>query len=353
MSKKVSILEGQKGSKFSGVQYLRTNLSGGGVCEWIPEDSVKLTTKRITKNGEYFARSEKDSQNNPYYAFSQVTVAVKNSTTGTKDPSTGGDGNEYSVSTDPDTGMLTEKVLPSKIKIETLPTKLQYLEGETIEMTGSVVKAYKKDGTIWESEGYTEGIIPIEELNLDPSVAVRDSGGVSGGWSTKDGIIDGLPQSVDYIFPSYRATWHFSYTNVDFEIVASGGVSTVISYPSSQREHSIDMIVASLTNDVEILVIRSDSEATRIHGQEWTVEDKTFYVAHSAWWMYEEDASTITGSPNELDANDTSWSFISVAYLMLFGNFIPNEGEITVTWNRPEDFKALTDTFDIEVTPSN
>lgn len=341
MSKKVSILEGQKGSKFSGVRYLRTNLSGGGVCEWVPEDGVKLTTKRITKNGEYLARSEKDSQNNPYYAFSQVTVSVNNSTTGTKDPSTGGDGNEYSVSVDDD-GMLTEKVLPSKIKIETLPTKLSYLEGETIEMTGSIVKAYKKDGTIWESDGYAEGIIPIEELALDPNIA-------SGGGAGDFGSISGLPLNITSRKQTELGEYVYFSTGklIDMTGWSEGQSRDVGPVHAEYVRRSMGgyyfFVITYKGYGWDPISLFYQNVAVEIEGEQFIPNGST--TGNITRLTLHEFAADTPTSGNKIDL----MNFIDDVTVGSGGG----SGEITVTWNRPEDFKALTDTFEIEVTPSN
>lgn len=49
---------------------LRTNLQGGGTCDWIPEDETQLIPKVITQDGVYKASDEMGN----IYGYSEVTV---------------------------------------------------------------------------------------------------------------------------------------------------------------------------------------------------------------------------------------------------------------------------------------
>lgn len=163
MSKNITIQEGGVAKQLT-VDKLKTNLVGGGTCLWVPEDGTVLGSKNITENGTYEAATE------GLYGFSSVTVSGIGSVTGI-----GQDGNEHMVNkkggsgSDKDT--LVDTVLPSSIVIETLPTSITYDDGDPISLTGIVVKAYKKDGNVWEATGYAGGIIPVSELGANPTHA--------------------------------------------------------------------------------------------------------------------------------------------------------------------------------------
>lgn len=212
MAKNITIAEGSQAKNFNTVHKLRTNLIGGGTQYWVPEDEAgayaNLSQKSITANGTYRASDDsKDgysqvtvnvpptrpnlttksiSQNGSYRAiddgadgFSQVNVNVAGvgEATVTLDEPIGGDGNEHHISANPTTGKPVDTVLPSSITITTMPTKTIYTNGERIDLTGIVVKAYKNDATIWESTGYTGGIIPINELVLESNIATIEGSG--------------------------------------------------------------------------------------------------------------------------------------------------------------------------------
>lgn len=209
MSKNITIAEGSQAKNFNTVHKLRTNLIGGGTQYWVPEDEAgayaNMGQKSITANGTYRASDDskdgysqvivnvppkeahlttKSITENGIYrgiddgvdGFSQVNVNVAGvgEATVVLDEPIGGDGNEHHISANPTTGKPIDTVLPSSITITTMPTTLVYTDGQTIDKTGMVVKAYKNDGTIWESTGYTGGVIPLSELVLDPATAEID-----------------------------------------------------------------------------------------------------------------------------------------------------------------------------------
>lgn len=74
MPKNIVISEGTTGRNFSGVKKLKTELQGGGTCNWIPEDEAgdytNLKTKNITENGEYTASDDNAT------GYSKVKVNV-------------------------------------------------------------------------------------------------------------------------------------------------------------------------------------------------------------------------------------------------------------------------------------
>jgi hypothetical protein len=57
MAKNITILEGRETRTFGGVEKLKTNLAGGGTCNWIPEDEaseyVEADELEVTENGYY------------------------------------------------------------------------------------------------------------------------------------------------------------------------------------------------------------------------------------------------------------------------------------------------------------
>ena len=154
MGKFVSISEGNTGRIFN-AKKLKTSLSGGGECLWVPADSVELTTKTINKNGKYYAADDGK------YGYSSVTVdAYADSVIGT-----GPDGYPYIV-TDLD-GDLDVQPAPEAIKVVRPPRKTNYEIGETMDYSGMVVRAYDVYGNVWGNEKYPNGIIPFEELIVE------------------------------------------------------------------------------------------------------------------------------------------------------------------------------------------
>lgn len=176
MSKIITIQEGGVGKQLT-VDKLKTNLVGGGTCLWVPEDDVPLGRKRISENGTFKASDD------GFYGYSQVTVRGIGVVTGKKQ-----DGKEYTVTTDTN-GNIVEKSVPTSIAITTNPTKMAYDDGDTIDYTGMVVKAYDANGNIWDNDGaYPNGVIPIADLNLP--VTVADASKVEKEvWANGNGIV--------------------------------------------------------------------------------------------------------------------------------------------------------------------
>lgn len=353
MAKKVAILEGDKSRRFGGVKYLRTNLTGGGTCEWVPEDDRKLKTKTIKKNGTYRIADEKGD----YYGFSQVTVSVSNSTTGKKKPSTGGDGNEYSVKVNEDTGMLEEKVLPSSIRITTQPSKTTYTNGESISLNGAVIKAYKADGGLWVAEGYSGGVIPLNELEIEPTTA-------SGGGSDEGIWTDGNGVNALRINYEHQTATDGEYTWETY------------CYP-----HALGDATNARTGSTVPLTLRGNGEATlfvtKFNGATYAIRVSGDNRLDSAVYFNNEltnySNAPITGwfGGGSSTAKTTTTEWTQAPWDLRYvpestsnpsavdpSTLHPTGGGggaqiITVKWNRPEDEKELTDTFTIDVTSSN
>lgn len=175
MSKNIVIQEGGL-SKQMTANKLKTNLVGGGTCLWVPEDETKLGIKIITENGTYKASDD------GYYGYSEVTVSGIGSVTGTD-----GDGDEATVTPGTDGELVITKI-PSYIIVDVPPTKTTYADGETIDFTGIVVKAFLKSGEPWSDSSHPDGIIPISELMFPVTTANADD--VSGRSASSD-IVDG------------------------------------------------------------------------------------------------------------------------------------------------------------------
>lgn len=144
-----------------GYSSVEVNVSGGGA----------LITKEITENGSYSASSD------GAYGYSQVNVNV-NRVVAVDAGKDGGDNNEYLIDTtkNGDVTIITKTLLPTSIEITTSPNKRRYITGETIDITGMVVKAYKRDGTVWTSNDYPNGIIPNSELVIEPNTVTISPG---------------------------------------------------------------------------------------------------------------------------------------------------------------------------------
>ena len=342
MSSKLSILEGQLARNFGGVKLLRTDLASGGSCEWIPENDVQLTTLNISKNGTYKAKDYSDKKGNIYYGFSQVTVNVKGRTT-IVDPD---DGNEYSVEVDEKdpNGKLKKTVLPSSIDVVGLPTKTTYREGDPINKSGMVVKAYLADGTLYDYENYQFGGIPLSELEIEPTKA--SSAGMEYQTATSD-LVDG---EIMFGVPPSR---YYTGPNTPSGSVIEGGTAAIF---NRRRHHnSGDMfyrVVASshpfIAKLYDVWPDGTENNIREIEAYVYTHNNKDVYYV-SYYRLYSDDFIFAQPLNNieEVGGGVLAWTVI-------YGD-IKGVGsqQITVKWNRPEDGKELTDTFEINVIPAN
>ena len=215
---------------------LRTNLQGGGTCDWVPEDETQLIPKVITqdgvykasdeagniygysevtvqgigtkimgdlgtitinKNGTYYAKkaykpselgsssSSDDSEENkvgPFYGYRTVIVNVSgassdSSGSGTRSNVVTGknsDGDEVQWTVD-SSGYLKQKRLASSISVTTEPKFTTYRNGDKISYKGIKVTAYAGN-SIYKSDKYPTGILSQNDLIFPVTTAVGGGG---------------------------------------------------------------------------------------------------------------------------------------------------------------------------------
>lgn len=177
MAKNASIQENGVAEAMTAINKLRTNLIGGGSCNWVPEDETLQREIIIRENGTYNASTYDVN------SFSRVVVAV------TQDSGNGGsvigrmpDGNEYEFTVD-DGGEIVTTKLPSSIAVTTLPSKLSYNDGDAIDFTGLVVTAFDGNGESMGEVPFNELVFPVTTATSissgDDTVRNVDLGGLS------------------------------------------------------------------------------------------------------------------------------------------------------------------------------
>lgn len=384
MSKSITIAEGSQAKNFNNVHKLRTNLIGGGTQYWVPEDEAgayaNMGQKTITSNGTYRASDDsKDgysqvivnvppkeahlttksiSENGIYRGiddgvdgFSQVNVNVAGvgEATVVLDEPIGGDGNEHHISADPTTGKPIDTVLPSSITITTMPTTLVYTDGQTIDKTGMVVKAYKNDGTIWESTGYTGGVIPLSELVLDPATAEIDP------YERRKTNGHGLNViEVNYTVQRFDSIYTFeeyalgaagdrnlgTYNGVKASMGAYGDTAAAKLYFT--RYNNLLYVYRVSGSNRKLEAIYKDVTTgywTRVYAGGGTSELGTWVMEHSS-----------------IDAG-FNWSEVPVSTVdpmnASVDNLRPAGVTVKVKWARPKDNKELMASFPITVNPAS
>lgn len=164
MSKNITIQQSGTAQTLNNIDKLRTSEIGGGSCNWVPEDGTHQAILTATDNGTFTASDD------GYHSYSQVVVDVAGGG-GTSVVGTWPDGNDYEFTVDDETGYVDMELLPSSIAVTTPPTNTTYTEGDTLDFSGIVVTAYCGDGSIYDTEDYPDGIVPLNELSFDPTIA--------------------------------------------------------------------------------------------------------------------------------------------------------------------------------------
>lgn len=375
MAKSITIAEGTQAKNFNNVNKLRTNLIGGGTQYWVPEDEAgayaNMGQKTITANGTYRASDDskdgysqvtvnvppkeahlitKSITENGIYrgiddgvdGFSQVNVNVAGvgEATVTLDEPIGGDGNEHFITTNPSTGSPIDVVLPSSIKIITPASKLRYNDGENIDITGIVVQAYKKDGTVWEDATHTGGYIPISELIFEPKKAHAES--ESGIYSDDDGDVIAemvfLPEEISSWGYSFHSTYEGSYGT----ITSRTGTHTITRLALYARETDAHrMLVTEYNNRLYYTSVeRTGLGSLRIFDDTPNDYVGGGYV-DNGWGATAEYYTVNTGF-----IKSTS-NPVGVGEMKSVGQ------KITIKWNRPRDNQALMVNYGVTVYGTN
>ena len=326
MSKNIAIQEGGVARQLT-VDKLKTNLAGSGTCMWVPEDGVRLGTKTITENGTYKASDD------GYYGYSQVTVSGIGTVSGV-DPATGED---VAVQQDPGTGEIVTTVLPHSIQIITPPTKLVYNNGEAIDLTWMVVKAYTANSQIWTDTTHTDGVIANSELTIDPTTATgTGSSGVEVEYTASD--LEGQYNQNPIEFVT-SLVWDDT-NNPDHNpitITASSGYFLTVSNGYYYVSNTNAYLQYTGFDDYQVTV-PVEATTDTIDGQQVTIAAKAItgnYAVHNP---------TYTGAvPNTV---------LRDMYRLMYmnkGTVVGAVNSISVNWNRPIDQKTLSTSFDITV----
>ena len=336
MSKNIVIQEGGV-SKLLAADKLKTDEAGTGSCLWVPEDEVQLTTKTITEDGTYSADDD------GYYGYSEVTVHGIGTATG-KDS----DGDDAVVHTDPETGNLVTDKMPSSISVVQMPSKTVYTVGESINLTGIVVKAYTNSGALWTDSAHPNGIIPISELTYAPTVANNDGGHTSD--LDTSPIVQPIKAGGAVLL--YKAK---SIDGVVIDVPQKGvsisGNGAVYAYFESPIARVLAIAVSASSGGSTIVVENFNDDGTtetRTYPatNSYTHNGKTvYYSAYNS----ANAASKIGGTYQPYTPATGSQHEAETAWTMLYGD-IEGTQAITVSWPRPGDGAVLETSFNITVT---
>lgn len=388
MSENIVIQEGGVGKNLNAIKKIQTADQGGGSVYWIPEEEIELGTKTITKNGLYKAsksgvdgwsqvfvnvpggesktdsdgdltdedgnKVKVDSDGNPTSDGSGTTVRPKpsdNGGNGTGVTGTNGvsginpnDGNEYHVTKNPNTGELIYTKIPSSIRVTKAPDKTHYTSGETINPSGIIVHAYYKDGT-------DHGTVLNSELRYEPLSADISQ-------ATEAQYSSDLPtnphQQPLVANSSVRVGIYSTTPGAGYDFYLTGG-KIFTWWNSEVGLYWVGFICASSEqiNMTSVEYRYGDQYATGLTplSSSFTYDGKTVYYVYSRQWVHVYSGGGFQeGVPSSNIGEPSNPAY--VAWTLVYGDTTGGGQEITVKWDRPTDGKTLTDTFNIDVSPS-
>lgn len=334
-----SIKEGGKSCNFSAAM-LKTNLQGGGTCLWIPRMDVELKSKYITKSGTYAAKAD------DCYGFDQVTVSGVDVEITQDD-----DGDDVAEITDG--GTTTEQKLPNRIVVDVPPTKTVYSDGQTIDYTGMVVKAYTRSGQLWTDASHPNGIIPISELTLPVTIAHADQGGGASSDLDTGSFSQPIPlsgvatiaYSIDYKSFYVRETYTWTPVNGAAMIVMKNTQgSTVLLFASKTAGDA--GLRRQVETDSRTGEQRTSFSYTAI-SNEYTKDGKTVYYAKSSNGHTGQHKDYIV-EPSVNQYGDDN-HLAEAAWTAVYGDINGGTQDVPVQWNRPYDAELLETSFSITV----
>lgn len=336
MGKDIIIQESGEPKTLSSIDKIITPKVGGGSAEWVLFENLDLMAKTVTKNGTYKA------ENDNVYGYHKVTVKVpkKGKKKTGKRPQSSGDPNDYCVTTEDD-GQggqnLVYKKLPTSINIIDPPSKTVYNDNELIKKQGMLVRAYFADGGLW-------GDVPIGEIILDP-----DRADVSKCADTDEWDVSGLGINEPiYMNPVGVGDVVTYYTDPEsiVKTIEGSSVYAICFYGNGHNE-----IIYVSTSPFTVRVGRKDGSYP------YSFSGSLIEVGNYHAYVNVRQSSSQSRSYDEkyaLSAIQEGWNLKDLGATVICGGH-PKKGRQTIItkWNRPEDEKELTDTFEITVTSAN
>lgn len=354
MSRNITIQEGGVGKQLT-VDKLKTNLVGGGTCLWVPEDDVALGSKRISENGTYKASDD------GFYGYSQVTV--KNAKIASGKIARGatlptGDGNEYAVTRD-NNGDLDFVKIPSSIQVTTLPTTVEYTDGETIDFTGMVV-------TMYDANDQSMGTVPIGELTLPDTVADGTALVKMSESMTSDLDISPFPQPLEIASSGHshhEEIINGKHYHMDWVITPTPGMKVAfVAIKVSENDNMLRPFFASDTPGT-IALMHFTKHYFDANGNRVDVSDEKTYVNTSSDGITRNGKVAYYRDLTSLTVGDASWEHdfpvyvlpgnnghkTDAAWTMIHGTRTVAGYSVRVQWPRTGDDKVLETSFAIQI----
>ena len=340
MSKDIVIQEGGKGYPFGPVKCLMVEGENGEFYPWYPEAERALDSLSVTQNGIYRASDR------GVYGWNRVSVNVAQSDRVTgKDPETG---EEKTVTVDPQTGELVETVVPTEIRVTTLPTKMDYTDGETIDYSGIVVHAYS-------STGQDMGAVPFGELVFPITTAHSESGQ---DYATSDLDTGAFSQpipingSASFSSETGGATWGYHWHD---EYIVKSGTAMIIKQNNSSGLH---FVIASASRNggytiKETKTAKDASGEQTINYEEHSLEGANTYTYNgkTVYWVTGGASGFNHLNPEPLvNGYGDNSHHAQAAWTAVYGTITGNDQSLPVQWQDPDSGAILETSFNITVT---
>lgn len=344
------------------VNAIKTDLSGGGTCLWVPKSDYPVDSEYLNENGTYLA-SDKNLK-----GFSSVSVNCQpNYVVGNRD------GVPYHVYNQ--NGNLSYEELPVEIRVTKLPDKSVYKEDERIDYTGIEVTAYKQNGEKWTNNRYNKGIIPVGELysssvrakNLDGHYAFGDATGIDGEIGILSKSFRISKEFYIYLY-SPNVIYYGNRVRSKIRVITTCGNNTIASgWVLREKNPEADgyiskcrIIIASdnradIENHCKILFKRDvqdidypDNQWRTVVDEETTITAQNYTAGGRTVWFYfyrktlgDHEIVDATGFNTQ---NDIPVTPIRIAWSLVYG-----ERGCIIRWPRYPDHKILETFVPIEI----
>lgn len=287
MSKNIIIQNNGIDVSYTGIKKIKTRKSTGGTLYWVPEGEQPTAVKTITANGTYKASDES------LYAYSQAIVNVPGAAKGSETGRDRADCNDYNITVNPQTDEIVKTKIPSGIIIATPPTKTTYVDGETINYSGMVVKTVDGNGN---------EIATVPSSGVITEVTVADA--------SKARAADDI-SPLPHLFYFGEGTQWSTHT---YTYKASKNCS-ITSFYDPQTHNSI-MVIASKTPATYDIYLGSHRITEGVPFAERTYNGQTFYIYGEVSQAEDFDPVYNEVSMPALITDKTD----AIAWAMLYGN---------------------------------
>ena len=233
---------------------------------------------------------------------------------------------------------LCDKCIPVRIDITKLPDKLEYTVGDSIDITGIVVKAYCEDDTVW-------GGVPFEELLFSP--AEVDGNGLVFKLFGVEVRLLGSNEETEFVARRSGYTDRKWWNNNTASVPAYGVVI------DTSGNGGISVFAFSKVNpesDLWFGPFGGWPQMSRVWGNEaWATQNGTLYKgAISAGYNTLAQTDNWTSLYFPPISNDEFTAFYNALYEAGTDFQVSADLEVTVSWDRG-DGTILDDTFTISV----